>query len=145
MTEPEETTEETAEAEPTEETEEVLPEAGVVEDVAALEAGAVASGTCGENLSWILTEDGVLRISGNGAMPDYSTSSVVPWYSKRTKITSVVVEPGVTNVGDYAFYACLKLAEVELPDGQTSAVNIDRADDTQLQKAQEVIAEMLNN
>ena len=112
VTEPEET----AEAEPTEETEEVLPEAGVVEDVAALEAGVVASGTCGENLSWILTEDGVLRISGNGAMPDYSTSSVAPWYSKRTKITSVVVEPGVRNVGDYAFYACLKLAEVELAE-----------------------------
>ena len=102
--------------ETTEETEEALPEAGGVEDVAALEAGVVASGTCGENLSWILTEDGVLRISGNGAMPDYSTSSVAPWYSKRTKITSVVVEPGVTNVGDYAFYACLKLVEVELAE-----------------------------
>ena len=112
----EEVTEETTETEPTEETEEALPEAGVVEDVAALEAGVVASGTCGENLSWILTEDGVLRISGNGAMPDYSTSSVAPWYSKRTKITSVVVEPGATNVGDYAFYACLKLAEVELAE-----------------------------
>ena len=119
VTEPEETTEETAEAEPTEETEEALPEAGVVEDVAALEAGVVASGTCGENLSWILTEDGVLRISGNGAMPNYSTSSVAPWYSKRTKILSVVIEPGVTGVGAYAFYACLKLAEVELPEGMS--------------------------
>ena len=117
VTEPEETTEETAEAEPTEETEEALPEAGVVEDVAALEAGVVASGTCGENLSWILTEDGVLRISGNGAMPDYRTSSVAPWYSKRTKILSVVIEPGVTGVGSCAFYACLELAEVELPEG----------------------------
>ena len=107
VTEPEETTEEAEEA---------LPEDEVIEDVAALEAGGVASGTCGENLSWILTEDGVLRISGNGAMPGYSTSSVAPWYSKRTKITSVVVEPGVTNVGDYAFYACLKLAEVELAE-----------------------------
>ena len=112
----EETVEETTGAEPTEETEEALPEAGVVEDVAALEAGVVASGSCGENLRWILTEDGVLRISGYGAMPDYSTSSVAPWYSKRTKITSVVVEPGATNVGDYAFYACLKLAEVELAE-----------------------------
>ena len=111
-----EVTEETTVEEPTEETEEVLPEDEVIEDVAALEAGVVASGTCGENLSWILTEDGVLRISGYGAMPDYSTSSVAPWYSKRTKITSVVVEPGVTNVGDYAFYACLKLAEVELAE-----------------------------
>ena len=117
VTEPEETTEETAEAEPTEETEEALPEAGVMEDVAALEAGVVASGSCGENLSWILTEDGVLRISGNGAMPDYRTSSVAPWYSKRTKILSVVIEPGVTGVGSCAFYACLELAEVELPEG----------------------------
>ena len=80
----------------------------------------VASGECGEKLHWVLTEDGVLRISGNGAMPDYSTSSVAPWYSKQAKITSVVVEPGVTNVGDYAFYTCLKLAEVELPEGVTS-------------------------
>jgi len=119
VTEPEETVEETTEAEPTEETEEALPEAGVVEDVAALEAGVVASGTAGENLTWVLGDDGVLRISGYGAMPDYSTSSVAPWYSKRTKITSVVVEPGATNVGNYAFYACLKLAEVELPEGMT--------------------------
>ena len=70
-TEPEETTEETAEAEPTEETEEALPEAGVVEDVAALEAGVVASGTCGKNLTWVLDEDGVLTISGEGEMEDY--------------------------------------------------------------------------
>lgn len=33
--------------------------------------------------------------------------------------------------------------EVELPDGRTNAVNLDRAEDTQLQKAEEVIAEML--
>ena len=115
----EETEEETAEAEPTEETEEVLPEDEVVEDVAALAAGVVASGTAGENLTWVLGDDGVLTVSGQGSMPNYSTSSVAPWYSKRTKITSVVVEPGVTNVGDYAFYACLKLAEVELPEGLT--------------------------
>ena len=68
VTEPEETTEETAEAEPTEETEEALPEAGVVEDVAALEAGVVASGTCGENLTWVLDNKGTMTISGNGPM-----------------------------------------------------------------------------
>ena len=70
----EEVTDETTVEEPTEETEEVLPEDEVVEDVAALEAGVVASGTCGKNLSWILTEDGVLRISGEGEMEDYSSS-----------------------------------------------------------------------
>lgn len=69
VTEPEETTEETAEAEPTEEIEEALPEAGVVEDVAALEAGVVASGTAGKNLTWVLGDDGVLTVSGQGRMP----------------------------------------------------------------------------
>ena len=79
---------------------------------------SVASGKSG-NLNWALTEDGTLTISGSGAMPDYSTSSMAPWYSKRTKILSVIVEPGVTSIGAYAFYACLKLAEVELPEGIT--------------------------
>ena len=116
----EETVEETAETEPTEETEEGLPEDEVVEDVAALEAGVVASGTCGENLSWVLDEDGVLRISGNGPMQDYSMSSLAPWYSKRTKITSVVVEPGVTSIGDSAFDGCRGLTSVSIPDGVTS-------------------------
>ena len=78
---------------------------------------SVASGKCGENLLWVLTEDGTLRISGNGAMPNYSDSSVAPWYTKRTKILSAVVEDGVTSVGSCAFYACLKLASVTLPEG----------------------------
>ena len=75
----------------------------------------VASGECGEKLHWALTEEGTLTISGEGRMPDYSTSSVAPWYNKRTKILSVVIEPGVTGVGSYAFNACLKLASISLP------------------------------
>ena len=96
-------------------------EAGETETIVEVEIleklPSIASGKCGENLLWVLTEDGTLTISGNGAMPNYSTSSVAPWYAKRTKITSVVVEPGVTRVGSYAFYACLKLASVTLPEG----------------------------
>ena len=78
----------------------------------------IASGECGkngDNLTWVLTVDGTLSISGSGEMENYTDSSVAPWYSNRTKILSVVVEPGVTSVGDYAFYACLKLASVSLP------------------------------
>ena len=91
-----------------------------VEDEVLAVLPSIALGDCGKNLTWVLTEDGTLRISGNGAMPDYSTSSVAPWYIKRTKILSVVVEDGVTCVGDYAFYACLKLASVTLPEGINS-------------------------
>ena len=96
---------------------------------------SVASGKCGENLLWVLTEDGTLRISGNGAMPDYSTSSVAPWYTKRTKILSVVVEDGVTSIGSYAFYACLKLAYVTLPEGIKRIGNSSFQDCTKLTEA----------
>ena len=80
---------------------------------------SIASGESGM-LKWALNEDGTLTISGSGYMLDYSTSFVAPWYTKRTKILSVVVEDGVTCVGDYAFYACLKLASVTLPEGINS-------------------------
>ena len=111
----EETT--TASTEPTEETTEPAL------DLFAEDGNVIASGTCGaqgDNLTWVLAGDGTLTISGSGEMKDYSTSSVAPWYIKRTKILSVVVEDGVTCVGDYAFYACLKLASVTLPEGINS-------------------------
>ena len=88
-----------------------------VEDETLAVLPSIAHGTCGDNLTWVLTEDGTLTISGSGKMKDYSSSSVAPWYSNRTKILSAVVEPGVESVGNYAFYACLKLASVSLPDG----------------------------
>ena len=119
VTEPEGTTEETAEAEPTEETEEALPEAGVVEDVAALEAGVVASGTCGENLSWVLDEDGVLTISGEGEMEDYSYSNVAPWSRQKKSILSLVIEEGVTTIGSYAFKDLENLYSVSIPHSVT--------------------------
>ena len=81
---------------------------------------SIAHGTCGDNLTWVLTEDGTLTISGSGEMENYTDSSVAPWYSNRTKILSAVVEPGVESVGNYAFYACLKLASVSLPGGVKS-------------------------
>ena len=109
---PTEATEETEEA--TEVTEET------VEDIAlfAEDGDVIASGECsknGDNLTWVLTGDGTLTISGSGEMKDYRSYSPAPWYSNRTKILSVVVEPGATSVGDYAFYACLKLTSVRLP------------------------------
>ena len=117
-------TEETsAPTEATEETEEATEE--TVEDIAlfADDGDVIASGECGkngDNLTWVLTEDGTLTISGSGEMENYTDSSVAPWYSNRTKILSAVVEPGVESVGNYAFYSCLKLASVSLPGGVKS-------------------------
>ena len=58
------------------------------------------SGTCGDNLTWTL-EDGVLTISGTGAMADYYSWNP-PW--KGLSVSSIVVEEGVTSIGYGAFY-----------------------------------------
>lgn len=126
-TEPQPTTEVTEATETTASTEETTtvatePTEKTTEptlDLLSEDENVIASGTCGaqgDNLTWVLTEDGTLTISGEGEMKDYSNSSVAPWHSKRTKILSVVIENGVVSVGDYAFYNCQKVTSVTLPE-----------------------------
>ena len=78
------------------------------------------SGSCGENVTWTLTADGTLTISGTGAMTDYTYDSRSPWYSCRTYIKRVVMQQGVTSIGDLAFWDCSGLTSVTIPDGVTS-------------------------
>ena len=77
------------------------------------------SGSCGENVTWTLTADGTLTISGTGTMTDYANSGS-PWYSCRGAIKSVVIQQGVTSIGDLAFWDCSGLTSVTIPDGVTS-------------------------
>ncbi len=86
--------------------------------LSAMAAEEVVSGTCGENLTWVLDSDGVLTISGTGAMSDFP--SFAPWDSSRNSITSVHIGDGITNIGDYAFQACGGLTGVTIPNGITS-------------------------
>lgn len=79
---------------------------------------ATASGTCGTNVTWIL-ENGTLTISGSGAMTNYKSSSM-PWYNYRNEIESIIIEDGVTSVGNYAFYGCSNLADVQMGNSVTS-------------------------
>lgn len=74
------------------------------------------NGTCGENLTWLLDEDGTLTISGTGAMTNYSVGNNAPWYRYAEQIQKVVIETGATSVGNFAFYNLSNLAQVELPN-----------------------------
>ncbi len=78
--------------------------------------GAIAaeSGDCGDNLTWSLSNDGVLTVTGNGAMDNWLVSGE-PWYSVRSDIKSIIISEGVTTVGNSAFYDCSYLGEVYLP------------------------------
>ena len=70
-------------------------------------AGDPTSGFCGENLTWDLNlETGVLTISGTGDMKDYPSMERSPWWSYRGEIKSLVLEEGVTSIGNMAFYDC---------------------------------------
>jgi hypothetical protein len=80
------------------------------------------SGTFGEGnaLGWALCE-GVLTISGTGAMTDYDPTTA-PWHAYREEITAVVIEPGVESIGAAAFYQC-RLEFITLPETVTSIGN----------------------
>lgn len=84
----------------------------------ALSASA-QSGTCGENLTWTLSND-ILTISGTGAMNGYSSYSNAPWYSYCSSITTVIIEDEVTSIGEWAFYNCSGMTSVTIGESVTS-------------------------
>lgn len=79
-------------------------------------ADTVQSGYSGD-LTWTLTDDGTLTISGTGEMVNYEGSSFYPapgW--SKYEIHKLIVENGVTSIGTYAFRDCKSLKSVTLPD-----------------------------
>lgn len=95
----------------------------VVESGAKLTGGAAGDGS---GVTWQLTENTddpstyTLTIRGSGAMENYLMSSNQPWCSFRDQITSVVVSPGVTSIGNLAFTRFSKLIHVDIADSVVS-------------------------
>ena len=82
-----------------------------------LSANAEESGTCGANLKWHLTDDGVLTISGKGEIYDYQFDSR-PWQNHIVK--RLIIGDSVTTIGEFAFYGCRSLTSVAIPNSVTT-------------------------
>ncbi|MBQ6273367.1 MAG: leucine-rich repeat protein, partial [Oscillospiraceae bacterium] len=78
----------------------------------------IAEGQAGPNLTWKLTNDGILSFSGSGAMFNWTSSEPAPWYPYRSSVTQVRLAK-VTTVGDYAFRGCTKLSSASFPSDLT--------------------------
>ncbi len=78
-----------------------------------MNALAASSGSCGDNLSWSLDDNGVITISGTSRMYDYYDNNPAPWYASRESIKKAVIQSGIANIGSRAFKDCTNLAEVD--------------------------------
>lgn len=126
-----EATESTEATDPTEETTET--------DLALLaEDDILAQGTCGaeadgSNVTWVLTTDGTLILSGTGAVAAYDSRKDTPWGDYNDQILRVEVQKGITSVS--GFCSCYELREVSLPEG---LISIGRLTFMDCQKLQEI-------
>lgn len=82
----------------------------------------IASGTCGkngDNITWVLGDDGTLTLSGSGEMADYTFPSS-PWYKYIDDIKDVSIGNSITNIGRCAFGGCWRLDSITIPNSVKS-------------------------
>ena len=74
-------------------------------------------GADGNNLTWTYDDAGVLTISGTGQMENMYTD--IPWDEYRSEINKIIIQNGVTNIGEMAFSNMSMLEIVTIPDSVT--------------------------
>ena len=100
-------------------------------------AKIVKRGECGDDVTYTLDENGVLKISGKGSMRNFRLDSEantinVPWWDERKTISYIEIQDGVTVIGKCAFDSCTELTNVTIPDSVTTIGNHAFSDCTSL-------------
>ena len=97
------------------------PENNWIEYVYTLKSASpvVASGQCGDDVTWTLTDDGTLTISGTGPMWDYTLSDKPEYVSYLAGIKTAVIKQGVTRIGAQAFYDYKSMTDVSISGSVT--------------------------
>ena len=78
------------------------------------DANTLLQGSCGDDINWTLYENGHLEILGSGETYTYD---IAPWNDYSELITSVYIEPGITNLFEEMFADCTQLKHIEIPYG----------------------------
>ncbi len=106
--------------------------AAVVLIAASLTAACLSGCSEEEATSWTLSDtitasfsdNGshgyILTVEGSGAMPDYASEKETPWYGRAGRVTEIVLDDGITYVGDNTFTGCAYVDYVILPTSVTS-------------------------
>lgn len=77
-------------------------------------------GSCGENINWVYDPStGSITVSGSGDMEDYNAGGA-PWDEYKDKISSIVIDSGVTGIADNAFAGFSNVSSVTIPEGVTT-------------------------
>ena len=79
---------------------------------------SVNTGTCGDSVTYSIDDTGKLTISGKGAVYDYADGENP--FANYEQIKQVIIEEGITHIGEYAFANCTSLTGVIIPDSVTS-------------------------
>lgn len=76
-------------------------------------------GTCGDQLTYTRYDDGTLSIQGEGTMYDYTATGDTISPFRNANIARIIIKPGVSSIGNYAFYGCDEIVSVELSEDLT--------------------------
>lgn len=101
---------------------------------ASADIGSNNCGAEGSNVTWTLNSEGVLSITGTGAMKNYDydedynydydlSAPTTPWKNYLRQIKSVMISNGMTRIGNGAFGGCSSMTGIEIPDSVTSIGN----------------------